>query len=196
MDDRKTVTRRVVKPQPEMVFDGESLPDGSAYGGWEPKLPPWSKWPYQTGMNLWVRETWQAHDVIYDDYCGGYEAGYPLKQIPNKKPSNVSVSYAEDGEDGPWRPSIHMPRWASRITLEITDARVERLHEITEEDARAEGIIDGGCLNCGKSEPCGCPNPQPDARDTFVYLWDSIYGKKYPWKSNPWVWVIEFRRVR
>jgi hypothetical protein len=88
-----------------------------------------------------------------------------------------------------------MPRWASRIALEITAVRVERLQEITEKDARAEGIIDGGCLNCGEHEPCGCNNPQPDARDSFVWLWDSINGKTCPWSSNPFVWVIEFRRV-
>ncbi len=93
------------------------------------------------------------------------------------------------------RPSIHMPRWASRLILEVVNVRVERLQEITEEDARAEGIIDGGCLNCGESEPCGCDNPNPDARDTFIYLWNSINGKKHPWTSNPWVWVIQFKRV-
>jgi hypothetical protein len=77
-----------------------------------------------------------------------------------------------------WVPSIHMPRWASRILLEITDVRVERLSDISEKDARAEGIIDGGCLNCGESEPCGCANPEPDATDAFAYLWQSIYGQE------------------
>jgi hypothetical protein len=93
-----------------------------------------------------------------------------------------------------WVPSIHMPRWASRILLEITDVRVERLSDISEKDARAEGIIDGGCLNCGESEPCGCANPEPDATDAFAYLWQSIYGQEN-WNANPWVWVIEFKRV-
>lgn len=93
-----------------------------------------------------------------------------------------------------WTPSLHMPRWASRILLEITDVRVERLNAISEEDARAEGIIDGGCLNCGEPEPCGCANPEPDATDAFAYLWQSIYGQDN-WNANPWVWVIEFKRV-
>lgn len=72
--------------------------------------------------------------------------------------------------------------------------RVERLTAISEEDARAEGIIDGGCLNCGEPEPCGCANPEPDATDAFAYLWQSIYGQE-SWNANPWVWVIEFERV-
>ena len=105
----------------------------------------------------------------------------------------------EDLEDGfydtiKWTPSIHMPRWASRILLEITGVRVERLNAISEEDARAEGIIDGGCLNCGEPEPCGCANPEPDATDAFAYLWQSIYGQE-SWNADPWVWVIEFKRV-
>ncbi len=93
----------------------------------------------------------------------------------------------DDGyEDGRscWKPSIHMPRAASRILLEITDVRVERLNAISEEDARAEGIIDGGCLNCGEPEPCGCANPEPDATDAFAYLWQSIYGQE-SWNANP-----------
>jgi hypothetical protein len=90
---------------------------------------------------------------------------------------------------------MFMPRWASRITLEITGVRVERLVDISEDDARAEGITDGGCLNCGESETnCGCLNPQPDARDSFIYLWESINGPG-SWAANPWVWVVEFRRV-
>ncbi|HBY0000972.1 TPA: hypothetical protein MIM87_28360, partial [Klebsiella variicola] len=103
-------------------------------------------------------------------------------------------SAPNDAEALKWRPSIHMPRWASRILLEITDVRVERLNAISEEDARAEGIIEGGCLNCGEPEPCGCGNPEPDATDAFAYLWQSIYGQE-SWNANPWVWVIEFERV-
>ncbi|MCO6445826.1 MAG: hypothetical protein J5J04_17280 [Anaerolineae bacterium] len=92
-----------------------------------------------------------------------------------------------------WRPSIHMPRWASRITLEIAAVRVERLQDISEADARAEGITDGGCLNCGQHEPCGCNNPAPAPRDTFAGLWREINGDG-AWDANPWVWVVEFRR--
>jgi hypothetical protein len=92
-----------------------------------------------------------------------------------------------------WRPSIHMPRWASRITLEIAAVRVERLQDISEDDARAEGITDGGCLNCGNPEPCECASPEPSARDAFCYLWHQIHGCN-SWHTNPWVWVVEFHR--
>ncbi|KDF13403.1 hypothetical protein AF41_00014 [Citrobacter sp. MGH 55] len=135
--------------------------------------------PYgDVGDRIWVRETFSP--------------------VPDhEEPAGCSaLLYAADGNGpyGKWVPSIHMPRWASRLTLEITGVRVERLNDISEEDARAEGIIDGGCLNCGEPEPCGCVNPQPDATDAFAYLWQSIYGKEN-WDANPWVWVIAFKRI-
>ena len=166
------------------------------------------------GERIWVRETWATlgnEDGCYvdweDNLCKGDERSaariyrasceqrpgdYGLWSIPDDadwKPHTKDYQY-----EGAWRPSIHMPRWASRILLEITDVRVERLNAISEEDARAEGIIDGGCLNCGEPEPCGCANPEPDATDAFAYLWQSIYGQDN-WNANPWVWVIEFKRV-
>ncbi|HDU5937487.1 TPA: morphogenetic protein [Klebsiella variicola] len=151
------------------------------------------------GDRIWVRETFQGPLFDYDlmdSYC--------KDPTPFEKPE--FCVYKADGVPAPefydaddelhccWRPSIHMPRWASRILLEITDVRAERLNAISEEDARAEGIIDGGCLNCGEPEPCGCANPEPDATDAFAYLWQSIYGQE-SWNANPWVWVIEFERV-
>ncbi|MCQ0489742.1 hypothetical protein [Klebsiella pneumoniae] len=129
---------------------------------------------------------------IYRASCEQRPGDYGLWSIPDDaywKPHTKEHKF-----EGAWRPSIHMPRWASRILLEITDVRVERLNAISEEDARAEGIIDGGCLNCGEPEPCGCANPEPDATDAFAYLWQSIYGQEN-WNANPWVWVIEFKRV-
>ncbi|EOV2375776.1 hypothetical protein ACODK1_003725 [Klebsiella pneumoniae] len=166
------------------------------------------------GERIWVRETWATlgnEDGCYvdweDNLCKGDERSaariyrasceqrpgdYGLWSIPDDaywKPHTKEHKF-----EGAWRPSIHMPHWASRILLEITDVRVERLNAISEEDARAEGIIDGGCLNCGEPEPCGCANPEPDATDAFAYLWQSIYGQDN-WNANPWVWVIEFKRV-
>lgn len=166
------------------------------------------------GERIWVRETWATlgnEDGCYvdweDNLCKGDERSaariyrasceqrpgdYGLWSIPDDaywKPHTKEHKF-----EGAWRPSTHMPRWASRILLEITDVRVERLNAISEEDARAEGIIDGGCLNCGEPEPCGCANPEPDATDAFAYLWQSIYGQDN-WNANPWVWVIEFKRV-
>lgn len=166
------------------------------------------------GDRIWVRETWailgnedgccidweeklckadeRSAARIYRASCEQRPGNYGLWSIPDDadwKPHTKDYQY-----EGAWRPSIHMPRWASRILLEITDVRVERLNAISEEDARAEGIIDGGCLNCGEPEPCGCANPEPDATDAFAYLWQSIYGQEN-WNANPWVWVIEFNRV-
>jgi len=99
--------------------------------------------------------------------------------------------------DQKWRPSIFMPRWASRIPLEITGVKVERLQDISEEDARSEGIIDGGCLNCGNPEPCNCSDPYPGARDAFIHLWNSINGKTpgKAWDDNPFVWVVSFKKL-
>ncbi|MGP7665828.1 hypothetical protein ACTZVH_14350 [Klebsiella pneumoniae] len=138
------------------------------------------------GDRIWVRETWAEAGASAPD-LKLYRANYP-EHVPSIY-ENVPPA-----EEIRWTPSIHMPRTASRIQLEITDVRVERLNAISEEDARAEGIIDGGCLNCGEPEPCGCANPEPDATDAFAYLWQSIYGQE-SWNADPWVWVIEFKRV-
>ncbi|MFM4048650.1 hypothetical protein [Klebsiella quasipneumoniae] len=144
------------------------------------------------GDRIWVRETF----CPVDDTQYGGEKWVDYHATPRYEASHPAGwdSAPNDAEALKWRPSIHMPRWASRILLEITDVRVERLNAISEEDARAEGIIDGGCLNCGEPEPCGCANPDPDATDAFAYLWQSIYGQE-SWTANPWVWVIEFERV-
>lgn len=144
------------------------------------------------GDRIWVRETF----CPVDDTQYGGEKWVDYRATPKFEASHPAGwdSAPNDAEALKWRPSIHMPRWASRILLEITDVRVERLNAISEEDARAEGIIDGGCLNCGEPEPCGCANPEPDATDAFAYLWQSIYGQE-SWNANPWVWVISFKRV-
>lgn len=166
------------------------------------------------GHRIWVRETWatlgnedgccvdwednlckgdeRSAARIYRASCEQRPGDYGLWSIPDDadwKPHTKDHKF-----EGAWRPSIHMPRWASRILLEITSVSVERLNAISEEDARAEGIIDGGCLNCGEPEPCGCANPEPDATDAFAYLWQSIYGQEN-WNANPWVWVIEFKSI-
>ncbi|EPY6886561.1 hypothetical protein ACXEGV_004329 [Klebsiella quasipneumoniae] len=212
LDGRKTQTRRIMKPQPEpcprgghwwpsnvfktMLHVEDEMQNGK--GGWGGLVG--DACPFgDVGDRIWVRETFQGPLFDYDlmdNYC--------KDPTPFEKPE--FCVYKADGVPAPefydaddelhccWRPSIHMPRWASRILLEITDVRVERLNAISEEDARAEGIIDGGCLNCGEPEQCGCANPEPDATDAFAYLWQSIYGQDN-WNANPWVWVIEFKRV-
>ncbi|HHZ7379270.1 TPA: hypothetical protein ACWL1E_003826 [Klebsiella pneumoniae] len=159
------------------------------------------------GDRIWVREAYRFPASLDDVSPTGVgemavATGYRKPWAPTFYEFTGTFSDGWKGfetppkvsDAGKLRPSIHMPRWASRILLEITDVRVERLNAISEEDARAEGIIDGGCLNCGEPEPCGCANPEPDATDAFAYLWQSIYGQEN-WNADPWVWVIEFKRI-
>ncbi|MCG7803995.1 hypothetical protein MCV29_22820 [Enterobacter asburiae] len=178
LDGRKTQTRRPVNPSTANLLDLQGQYPHKKYN---------ISCPFGAiGDRIWVRETWAEAGASAPD-LKLYRANYP---------AHVPAHYENvpPAQDVRWTPSIHMPRWASRILLEITDVRVERLNDISEEDARAEGIIDGGCLNCGEPEPCGCANPEPDATDAFAYLWQSIYGQEN-WNANPWVWVIEFNRI-
>lgn len=150
--------------------------------------------PYgQPGDRLWVRETWQVVD--------GSERARRIVTDPS--PSRGWIEYAatvHPGHEPPprWRPSIHMPRWASRILLEITAARVERLQDISEADAIAEGVHPAGvCLPDDDTSAFSrigpvCNASFPVAR--YAALWESINGVG-AWEKNPLVWVIEFRRV-
>ncbi|MHB5484822.1 hypothetical protein ACYB82_21830 [Klebsiella pneumoniae] len=183
LDGRKTQTRRPIKWKQTRFTEIGEREDGSHWP-WsedaEHVCDFWHPCPFgAVGDRIWVRETWNKYGGLLT-----YRADHDW--IDDMRKETVCIAK--------WVPSIHMPRWASRILLEITDVRVERLNAISEEDARAEGIIDGGCLNCGEPEPCGCANPEPDATDAFAYLWQSIYGQE-SWNANPWVWVIEFERV-
>lgn len=216
LDGRKTQTRRPIKWKQTRFTEIGEREDGSKWP-WsedaEHACDFWHPCPFgAVGDRIWVRETWsdvnldgapavayRADDEVYDlmenesllDEDGAFN--YQDTRV-SKYQFAAWHSDLISGIEGNWRPSIHMPRWASRILLEITGVRVERLNAISEEDARAEGIIDGGCLNCGEPEPCGCANPEPDATDAFAYLWQSIYGQE-SWNADPWVWVIEFKRV-
>ncbi|WP_301691936.1 morphogenetic protein [Klebsiella pneumoniae] len=142
------------------------------------------------GDRIWVRETWQAiHD--YCDENGHVDERRYARSIPRHRGNYWHPVYEEawgnesrEDRDFPWRPSIHMPRWASRILLEITDVRVERLNAISEEDAGKEGY------------PAD-PAPYGGEMDKWLWfrqLWDEIYPEQ-SFKHNPWVWVIEFKRV-
>ncbi|EMG36581.1 hypothetical protein PCS_02593 [Desulfocurvibacter africanus PCS] len=190
LDGRKTMTRRVVKPQPA----GADI--NSALGGkWLSKrfnglalpkivdLP--MECPYgQPGERLWVRETWQQVGSCDPGYLV-FRATYP-RCLPSGL-ENVPQDIRDAGYR--WRPSIHMPRWACRLALEVVSVRVERLQEISEEDARAEGanIYD---WEYGNGEA-----PEND-REAFRCLWDSINAKRgFGWGVNPWVWGVEFKRV-
>ncbi|GKL11206.1 hypothetical protein ACYA2W_22960 [Klebsiella pneumoniae] len=196
LDGRKTQTRRPIKWKQTRFTEIGEREDGSKWP-WsedaERACDFWHPCPFgAVGDRIWVRETF----CPVDDTQYGGEKRVDYRATPRYEASHPAGwdSAPNDAEALKWRPSIHMPRWASRILLEITDVRVERLNAISQEDARAEGIIDGGCLNCGEPEPCGCANPEPDATDAFAYLWQSIYGQE-SWNANPWVWVIEFERV-
>ena len=198
LSGRKTQTRRIIKPQPEATLSG------SLSGKWLsrplnglllPKIEDIAiHCPFgAVGDRIWVREAFRVHSRATDVATLVYKASERNSWTEQTRRVPVAVCN-KPATPEKWTPSLHMPRWASRILLEITDVRVERLNAISEEDARAEGIIDGGCLNCGEHEPCGCANPEPDATDAFAYLWQSIYGQE-SWNANPWVWVIEFERA-
>ncbi|HBV2091174.1 TPA: hypothetical protein MDR36_003889 [Klebsiella quasipneumoniae] len=211
LDDRKTQTRRPIKWKQTRFTEIGEREDGSKWP-WsedaEHACDFWHPCPFgAVGDRIWVREAYRFPASLDDVSPTGVgemavATGYRKPWAPTFYEFTGTFSDGWKGfetppkvsDAGKLRPSIHMPRWASRILLEITDVRVERLNAISEEDARAEGIIDGGCLNCGEPEPCGCANPEPDATDAFAYLWQSIYGQEN-WNANPWVWVIEFKRV-
>jgi len=191
LDGRKTQTRRIIKPQPSMVHfgDHEAL-------GWEgnicadgwlgvgvSRVKEWAnylKCPYgKPGDRLWVRETWAPMSTF--DPSPETGAVYKADNYPSQ-----SVIACK------WKPSIHMPRWASRITLEITGVRVERLHDISEADAMAEGVerID---LSPRKINGMQVHPLKSSYFAAFMELWRSINGPE-SWAANPWVWVVEFRR--
>ncbi|HBV7258830.1 hypothetical protein [Klebsiella pneumoniae] len=196
LDGRKTQTRRPIKWKQTRFTEIGEREDGSKWP-WsedaEHACDFWHPCPFgAVGDRIWVRETFCTVDDT--QYGGGKWVDYrATPKFEASHPAGWDCA-PNDAEALKWRPSIHMPRWATRILLEITNVRVERLNAISEEDARAEGIIDGGCLNCGEPEPCGCANPEPDATDAFAYLWQSIYGQE-SWNANPWVWVISFERI-
>ena len=143
------------------------------------------------GDRLWVRETWQYAPVKYCDCPQGSEAQPCDDWIEGIgcRSNRTEVIYREDeATAAKWRSPIHMPRWASRITLEITDIRVERLQEISYADAMAEGVEFGNITDPLTGEI------DRDATEAFEVLWESIHGSG-SWDMNPYVWVIEFRRV-
>ncbi len=204
LEGRKTQTRRIrgleqINKNPNIwTFTGfkSDLGYPASRGLWagfttaESNTDVYIKSPYGSpGGRLWVRETWR-------------ETGSGQRADGNIPTYKVPVIYAADVlyNDGSYRPSIHMPRWASRITLEIVSVRVERLQEITREGVVSEGIgFHISNLGARNSSPTRLYEAFPDreggytnAKEAFGALWDSINRKKYPWESNPWVWVIEF----
>ncbi|MEX5626110.1 hypothetical protein [Pseudomonas marginalis] len=188
LEGRKTVTRRAVKTD---WIQSDRAPLNTAPGLFHFWCSGEHICPYgEPGQRLWVRETW---------YCDHFE----VMSGPYLKPDDLDIDealddgtlvYAADGltpyeADQPiWKPSIHMPRWACRILLEITDVRVERLQDISRADIRAEG------LQCPPE--LASDDASPNYRDWYPAawreLWESTGGD---WNANPWVWVVEFKRV-
>jgi hypothetical protein len=194
----KTQTRRVIKPQPTDSWMREQVTDWSLYytrnrwGRLEKHLwichPTENKeivCPYgKPGDQLWVRERW---------YCAGEHEcdGYPVRyEVDADLARAVSTK---------WRTPIFMPRWASRITLEITNIRVQRVQEISEADAIAEGVRqlrDGSGTYAGREGPGNLVTPWPTAKEAFADGWDAINAKRgFSWSSNVWVWVLEFKKL-
>ncbi|MBW5868612.1 hypothetical protein H0I69_12470 [Yersinia enterocolitica] len=181
LSGRKTQTRRIMKVQPQVTEqrlrelgawqDGFNLSqqvNAAFQAGFIDVSCPLGK----PGDQLWVRETWNKHGGLLT-----YRADHDWIEEMRK----ATVCPAK------WVPSIHMPRWASRINLLITGVRVERLNDISEQDARAEGV----------KAWRGPAEELVGGKLAFFELWDSIYGQKEGenWQANPWVWVINFERM-
>ena len=150
---------------------------------------------WETGLRLWVKETWCAWDTTLEDVeCD--EVSGDAKSLVERGIGRYHITYRADLRRyaNKWRPSIFMPRWASRITLEIEAVRVERLIEITSEDAIAEGVSNRNGqygVEFGDGVSLGWIQPEGAYRE----LWESINGPG-SWDANPYVWVIQFRRVQ
>lgn len=148
--DSKTHTRRIMKPQPQSKSAAEAYLAHCPYG--------------QTGTTLWVRETWRIQKYSFAD------------ADRNKSEYQYRADFSEETQNSvQWKPSIFMPREACRIFLKVISIKVEKLQEITEEDARKEGVTG------------------ENARDEFQKLWGNINGPE-SWDCNPWVWVVHFTR--
>ncbi len=195
LDGRKTMTRRIFKGTTE--HRGKYNP---AYLERYKGDPGWASiCPYgQPGDHLWVRETWGVAPC--------YNV-YTPRDIPLSSCRHVDYKADDPGYWGvhadKWRPSIFMPRWASRITLEVVAVRVERLQDITDDDAFHEGIVRIGrsATRHGLLDGYGVEGTAPENAATtcrygFAALWDSINAARgHGWDANDWVWAITFRRL-
>lgn len=179
LNDTKTQTRRTIE-LPEgfdwLNLDTGTMPDGNGNVKHISELE--CKYG-QVGDQLWVRETWRTDDSLNDKAPSTFSSWPVQYEADGKKLSHGAF---HGNTNGKTRVSIHMPRWASRITLEITSIRAERLQSITLGDICKEGL--------GKSIYDFAPATQ--AFRAFQTLWESTGGD---WKANPWVWVIEFKKV-
>ena len=227
LDGRKTQTRRVMKPQLHTgkLGDVYIYPKDNAASEWSSNPQMFAcDCPYGVpGDRLWVREAFQRVEAFYglgilyrsDESILAIDFDAPNEwERTNERLHEPRLELHDIACEGmPWCPSIHMPRWASRITLEITNVRVERLNEISAEDVVAEGIdlspIWENSTGVTYEEVAkvwtqNVPRNDGESIDQsysahfiacFKRMWDKINGKKNPWASNPWVWVIEFKKL-
>ncbi len=232
LDERKTQTRRIVKfPKHVMGTPGAVHEDGGGnWVAWSPGshrgLAEFTKKAYPNGEGfrcpygkpgdrLWVRETW-----LHSDHYQPEGVFSPTQLHYRVNATDADLKWLK--EDGfKWKSPRFMPRWASRLTLEILSIRAERLQEINEQDAEAEGVPVGqrstlpgediyhvACVYCDKrrnehvgvAQACfgghGTVFDPKTYKGGFAWLWDQINGKRAPWASNPWVWVVEFKRAK
>lgn len=207
LSGHKTMTRRVAK------FIHEDAPGiyraeqggGGVVAMTTDEVGIWAKdyAPHGVDDALWVREAWRT-PANFDDRSPSQlvksclDAGYSKAWCPiHFEADAAKVNWGDwrQEKEGRLRASMHLPRAFSRIALRVTDIKVERLCGISEDDARAEGIVDGGCLSCGMPEPCGCNDPKPLASDSFARLWNDINGPD-AWLKNPWVVAYTFEKVK
>lgn len=235
LDGRKTQTRRIMKPQPPdwgRLWRGWSLGSEHFFFEFDCDTEGGRRWPayYERGVCcpfgvpgnlLWVRETYAIETNLgfRESFSPPFSDNRPIRWTVDEDGNEAweqchyratdpapLLSYDDREDPGVrWSPSIHMPRWASRITLRITDVRAERLTEISAEDAKAEGLKaitkDGKLVKFGIPDSDGLPGTDDfgwpwdewcvDPRDAFRTIWESIHGKN-SWTQNPWVWVVSF----
>ena len=212
LDGRKTQTRRVVQPQPwedvgtlrvgvyhpEIVVRGEYEPGPEEFGAWSEDGEFAVRCRYGApGDRLWVREAHALESyerIVYRaDRAAQYVQDFPFGGMGR---FGHMFWLSSDYEPDRWRPSIHMPRWASRLTLEITDVRVERVQEISESDAEAEGLTKRGHWWDVGSDWKG-DGLDTTASGAFRMRWDALNAKRgYGWDANPWVWCLAFKVVQ
>ena len=179
LDGRKTCTRRVIKHNVDAILNSPyHMEHPEVEDAW--LIKKLCRPPYEPGDILYVRETWG------EGYAEGtyiYKADDKLAELPTFKKTSKIL----------YHPSIHMPKEAARIWLKVTDVRVERLQDITDDGAKAEGANWKNCKNVGWEEKM-----RRTAVERFAEIWDSTIKKsdldRYGWAANPWVWVIEFER--
>lgn len=210
LDGRKTMTRRVVKPQPyesrgswlwepphRCCVKNDIVCDMADNSGGDGDPLTWCR--FQVGDRLWVRETWRpwwdedppAGTGLYcvvqyrSDMAIAKPGDIPgTPDIPDEETGHRFAAACDMAPVETWRPSIFMPRWASRLLLEVTDVRVQRVQDISEEDAKAEGVLP---VHSNMGDTASCIGG-------FYFIWGEINEKRgYGWDVNPWVWAVSFK---